>query len=479
VRPVVVTVALLAILIPILGVAAVGAATDCANQRCTHLPLLIAGGAGNAPDPSATGATATTTLGTATTTATTSPTDGTAEPSETASATATSSATASATATNSATASATATSSATSTTTPTTPTTISNFTEINWGRNGMPDYPISISEAQAVTLGGKLFTFSGFSSSTGFSPVPNAYAYDPVVNKWISITDFAAFNNGAKPGGTHVGVTTDGTYIYFASAYSATSGQGQIFNSKYVWRYDPAADPKLNLSLPPTSNPYTRLADLPSPRAAGQLAYVEYTDSAGELKNELHYIGGTYRPDGRIDPPSTYDLDAHVAIDINKAVDRSATWQTRAPLPNARHHASSAVIDGKIFFIGGQQGHDGKLVAQRDVHIYDPKTNTWQTGAPLPVVPATTDPQSQGRNHVGNATLVLGGRIILVGGQSKHSTALATVLAYDPQANEWTQLTSLPQGRHSAVAGAIDGRIYLSSGNGAGRSSLVGVPQLD
>lgn len=41
---------------------------------------------------------------------------------------------------------------------------------------------------------------------------------------------------------------------------------------------------------------------------------------------------------------------------------------------------------------------------------------------------------------------------------------LRNVVAYDPKADRWSQLTSLPQGRSSSVSSVIGGTLYVTTG---------------
>jgi hypothetical protein len=112
-------------------------------------------------------------------------------------------------------------------------------------------------------------------------------------------------------------------------------------------------------------------------------------------------------------------------------------------------------LDGKIYYVAGQHYHNNDLVPQSDVHRYDPETNMWTQVASLPVE----------RNHMSNTIVVLGGRIIVMGGQYTHETPNDEVFAYDPAADAWTELTSLPIEQFSAIGGVINGEIYYGTGD--------------
>jgi N-acetylneuraminic acid mutarotase len=88
-------------------------------------------------------------------------------------------------------------------------------------------------------IGGKVYVFGGFVDS-GFHVTKRVDMYDPSMNTWTQ--------KGNMPAGlaeTHLGVTDDGTYLYFAGGFA-----GDLDTTKSptqtalgtVWRYNPAND---------------------------------------------------------------------------------------------------------------------------------------------------------------------------------------------------------------------------------------------
>lgn len=316
----------------------------------------------------------------------------------------------------------------------------SDFSVINWSTAAQQQYPVS--EAQGRVVNGKLYCFGGFDSQKStFTPTKRAYVFNPVTNTWSAIADLPQTPNGTTFGGiTHAGIATDGTDLYIAGGYTSDSaGTGQIFCTRQVWKYIVS------------QNAYTRLPDLPIRIAAGQLEY---------LNGVLHYIAGT-------DSTRTKDLGNHYVLNLNNL---EADWDTMAPLPNPRQHASSCVFGGKIYFIGGQHGQDEALVTQKDVHVFDTANNSWTKLADLPV-PAGAN----GRGHISSAGVVMGNRILIFGGEIVHQTSVNLVSAYTPATNTWANLTPLPQSRFSGVAGIMNGTIYYTGGSKT-NTTFKGVP---
>ena len=371
--------------------------------------------------------------------------DPVASPSSTSIASATSTPTSTATATTTAAASATSapTSTATATTTAvanetSTPTSTATATatpsipleyKIVWRQ--VSNYPRLNSEGQAITLNNKLYSFGGY--NPGFRPLCDAYVYDPTIGKKGTWAKLANMPNGK--GVTHAAITTDGTYIYILSGYleggnndTVCGSTGQTFGTRIGWRYDPA------------TNSYSRMPDLPATRAAGMAAVVD---------RKLHYFGGTVRTGGGSRTDAVGD---HYVLDLDNP---AAGWSTLAPLPNPRHHAATVTYQGKIYAIGGQRGHDGGLIPEAYLHIYDPASDTWNRLADLP----------EARNHIGNTTSLLNGKIYVLGGQFTSDVSRNTIYAYDIAANTWATISDpLPVARHSAIGGAINGKLYFSSG---------------
>lgn len=284
--------------------------------------------------------------------------------------------------------------------------------------------PYKVSEAQGEVVGGRLYSFGGFDDLKACcTPTDRAYVYDPAVNRWSPI------RNMPNKGATHAGMTTDGSSIFYAGGYIANAAwTAQVFGTRAAWRYDVARDT------------YAGLPDLPAERAGGQLEY---------LDGKLHYFGGTNKA-------RTLDVGDHYVLDVAAG---ATAWTTAAPMPNPRHHLGSAVLDGKVYAVGGQHRHDGNLVTQASVHAYDPGSNTWTEVQSLP----------GGRGHISNATFALDGRIIAVVGELAHGRYTNQVVAYDPGANSWTQLTQFPVARSSGVGGPLDhGFLYSGGGTKAG-----------
>ena len=76
-------------------------------------------------------------------------------------------------------------------------------------------------------------------------------------------------------------------------------------------------------------------------------------------------------------------------------------------------------------------------------------------------------------NH---AAAVMGGKIYVTGGikyrPAMGSTTVNSAYVYDPQADAWTQLTSMGTVRARHASAAVGGKLYVFGGCGAGTPRL-------
>lgn len=127
------------------------------------------------------------------------------------------------------------------------------------------------------------------------------------------------------------------------------------------------------------------------------------------------------------------------------------SWTIMEPMPTARNGFGVAVIDGKIYTIGGS---DGNNLGTNE--MYDPKTDTWTTKKPMPT------PRNAGAIAVyQNKIYVIGGTIGLPS-LPPHFTEANEV--YDPLTDTWESKTGIPKARSGFRANVVNDEIYLISG---------------
>ncbi len=134
------------------------------------------------------------------------------------------------------------------------------------------------------------------------------------------------------------------------------------------------------------------------------------------------------------------------------------TWTTKKNMPTARYAPASSVIDGKIYVIGGRQYYGA--YSYKVVEVYDPATNTW----------ITKEPMNTPRGFVTSS--VVNGKIYAMGGIDSSGNHLKTVEEYDPASNTWTFKTSMSTARFGLTSSVVNGKIY-AIGGGKPYSSLT------
>ena len=97
-------------------------------------------------------------------------------------------------------------------------------------------------------------------------------------------------------------------------------------------------------------------------------------------------------------------------------------WQTLAPMPTARQELATAVLNGKIYAIGG---YDSSGTPTNIVEVYDPATNTWTSAHPIP----------RALHH--NSAAVAAGKLYSFGGPSTET------FVYDELNDSWLAVASM------------------------------------
>ena len=288
----------------------------------------------------------------------------------------------------------------------------------------LPDMPVEKWEPGTVVLDGKLYLFGGYTDGVRSSRL--AHVFDPADGSWTRIQDLPSAI-------THMNLVRDGRSVWFAGGFK-DGYRGHAIAE--VWSYDFDADR------------YTAAPLLPETRGGGGLAL------AGR---KLHYMGGV-AADRDTDSPD------HWVLDLDAWARDRAGWTAAAPMPTPRNQFSCVTFEGRIYAIGGQFHHDTEQLDQARVDIYDPATDTWTSGPPLP----------KGHSHAEGSTFVHDGRIYMAGG---HTTAPGESKQVDPDilalspGGEWEVVGTLPMPLSSPAAAIIDGRFYVAGGS-PGRSAV-------
>lgn len=173
--------------------------------------------------------------------------------------------------------------------------------------------------------------------------------------------------------------------------------------------------------------------------AAGQLDQAVHHAGLAVLEGRLYIVGGYGGP--RNAPTARLRV-----IDL-----ATGALSDAAPMPTARGALAVAVLDGRIHAIGGTA--EGSVATHE---VYDPAADSWTEAAPMAVP----------RNHL--AAVAHDGRIYAIGGRDEATFLLDAAEVYDPAADAWTAVAPLPTGRSGIGAAVQDGRIVVFGGEVGG-----------
>jgi len=128
-------------------------------------------------------------------------------------------------------------------------------------------------------------------------------------------------------------------------------------------------------------------------------------------------------------------------------------WTTKAPMPTARAGLGVAVVNGKIYAIGGLNNNSYLSTNEE----YDPVTDKWTTRTPMPTA------------RSGFAIAAYQNKIYVIGGTTGESTSsksgfTGVTEVYIPATDTWTTKSSMPTPRADLSASVVNKKIYLIGG---------------
>ena len=117
--------------------------------------------------------------------------------------------------------------------------------------------------------------------------------------------------------------------------------------------------------------------------------------AVAELNGKIYVIGG-------------YPWDRKTVATVLMYDSATDKWQIVAPLPVPLNHVMAASANGKVYAVGGQTSENSepdKAGFVNTVYEYDPAANRWTAKAPMPT------------RRGGGAAAVVDGKIYVVGGR--------------------------------------------------------------
>jgi Kelch motif len=275
--------------------------------------------------------------------------------------------------------------------------------------------PLPRSEmAWATAWNGRMHIIGGY----GEGRVDRAYhhVYDPGQDRW--------FNGAALPrGANHVAVVADAGRIYALGGF-IEQNRNPDHNA---YAYDVASDR------------WTPIAPLPRPRGAG---------AAVALNGRIHHIGGASLP-----------VTERASVGWHEMYDPQADkWTTLKALPGARDHVGCVAHEGVIHVVGGRFNtfeYNTELH-----HVYLPQRDTWELRAPLP-----TARSGHGLVVYRDRLYAMGGEAgSIQNGVPIQAKVFGQMESYDPKTDTWQSHAPMLTPRHAVGATVLGDTIYVAGG---------------
>ncbi len=296
-----------------------------------------------------------------------------------------------------------------------------------------PPAHLPVFEQTSGKVGDKVILLGGFSPNIKVTR-KEAQVWDVQQNKWFPLEKYQPLPKQAAE--THQATTAGGDFLFIVGGQVGGGCSDDIVSTSWA------------LHVP--SNKWLRLPDLPEARAVSQAAFL------GD--GELHIVGGVLSNRQAV---TTSHFVLHIGDvlqtpDLSELQDKllKLQWTKDVDIPLGGDHASSIVVDGSWYILGGQHGNDGSTpahdcitgeeVAHPYAFRYDFGCDTshqacrqWTrlSDTPLPF------------SHAEYAAVHFEGFIIVMGGQSLDKHLLSSIQAYSIADDLWSMIGKLPNGQ--------------------------------
>ena len=285
-------------------------------------------------------------------------------------------------------------------------------TTSNW--KTLTDMPTARGEFGVAVVAGKIYVIGGVNENN--QPLGTVEEYNPLTDAWTNKMSMPTPRSGLA-----VAVYNNKIYAIGGSINGVFVGNNEVYD--------------------PVTNTWSTKSSMPTPRA---------DLSASVVNNEIFLIGGK-----KYSSTSPFFVDT----DVNECYfPENDTWSQKAAVPTSVLGYASAVLENKIYIIGGSRRATSTDIVSivNTNQVYDPRTDQWTQAAPLPI---TTN---YGAAAATTGTYAPAG-IYFIGG-STAQTVSAEVMMYHLSNNSWVKIESMPTARGRLGVAVVSDVLYVIGG---------------
>lgn len=197
----------------------------------------------------------------------------------------------------------------------------------------------------------------------------------------------------------------------------------------------------------PSADTWTRVPSLPADEARGSAA-------VGVYGSRIVLAGGM--TDLELSGNRTQNTVAVVSVFDTESRKWEAVGQAARCLPESRDHAAAAVVEGRMYVLGGrEQGQENVKDTVFVLHLDDTEAGWKVSGARMPT------PRG------GVAAGVVGKKMYVLGGEGNAATdtgVFGEVEVYDTRKDEWASAGSMRIPRHGTYAVGVGNKVFVPGG---------------
>ncbi len=281
-----------------------------------------------------------------------------------------------------------------------------------YGAAGMP---VALGEVAAGIIGNFMYVAGETNSATT--------RFDLTTGLW---SPASALPERPHAGNHHASEVIDGKWYLFGGLAAQSEGKTQIFD--------------------PASNSWSLGASAPFASGSGSTAYID---------GFVYYSGGIVNGSSTTNQHARYN-------------PRTNSWERKSPMPRGRNHAASGTDGRFYYVFGGRGpgSGDANVVANGfgDVQIYDPFADSWRTSMESAIQPLPNGRGGTGKAAYAYGEFFVFGGETANGGGAVGGNVFNRVDVYNPVTNTWRLGAPMPTPRHGAFPIFHIDRIYVAGG---------------